>query len=106
MFITKEQLDKLPKYARAEIARLRSDLEAAESAIRKAVGEEESRITIDPYVHPTGLPERAIEFRVGGRRDERVEVRLYDDCIEVFGGDTLAIQPQAANVVRIYVRRM
>jgi hypothetical protein len=96
---------KLPRWAKHEIEKLRSDILSLESQLAKAIGVEPTRVMVNPYSsmmgreHQCYLQEReTIRFAFGKRY---LDVRLMGDTVEVMGDSAISIHPRAANVVWI-----
>ena len=96
----------LPKWAQNELARLERDLEYTRAKLAQAP--DDSRVFANPYSDaPQPLGDADVEFRVNDH--DKFKVGLDDvrdgTVLTVYGGDTLQIEPQASNVVRVRLRR-
>src|SRR5690242_7855972 len=100
-----EREDKLPKWARAELRRLRNDVAEYE---RRAAGEDAtSRVTVGLSMMPESFrhirDDLPVTFRL--RDDTTLSVQLKDNatCIEVYApGGFVAVTPRSGNVVAIW----
>jgi hypothetical protein len=99
--MAEHDLSKLPKWAQQEISRLRAN----EKHLRRRIeaGPEDSNVFAEPYSDsPTPLgKDTTIEFRFGDGWHQKFKVDLVGEYLEIYGGNTLQVEPQASNVVRI-----
>lgn len=100
-------MDRLPRWARDEIQRLRSDLEDSNKRLRAAFGETPTKVEVDPHRHMDGddrrvfLPDYTL-VRFTIKSGETIDVHLRDGLLEVRGSGTrISVLPRAANVVQI-----
>lgn len=96
--------ERLPKWAKQELTRLERDLAYAKE--RLAEGDEDSRVFADPYSdtpRPLGH-DTSIEFVLGPKWGDKINVRIDGHGIKVAGGNRLAVIPNASNVVYIETR--
>lgn len=107
---TDAQLERLPKYARDEIERLRRDLQGVRRRLEAARGERKTNIIVDPFISATYIDDRdTVRYVLQSSEDFRnryIEVELRGDTLKIRGSDILAIVPQAANVVDVKVERI
>lgn len=107
MTVTDEQIAKLPKWAQNEILRLRADIKSADAKLRKALGEEPSRVLVNPYGDvPLYLRDHeTVRFYLTGEmRDGYIDVTLepYRGTVRVSSGTALIkVIPGAGNVIRV-----
>jgi len=111
---TPEQFDRLPKWAQMEMKRLIAD--RAFFAAKLAAGPEDSDTFADPTFDETKRPLGAgttIEFDLADAGDRQDRLRCRTDAthkgrkyLDVHGGDSLLVVPQAANAVRIFTERL
>ncbi len=92
---------KLPKWAQREITRLECDLAYAKDKL--AAGPEDSRVFADPYSDPPRPlgHDTSIDFVLGEKWGDKINVRIDGNGIKVVGGNRLAVIPNASNVVYI-----
>ena len=93
---------RLPKWAQAELLRLESDVDYWKA--RASAGPEDSDTFIHQWEHPTPLGHGpVIRFQLTGDDQFRdgIQVRRSGDAILVHGGDTLQVEPQASNALKI-----
>jgi hypothetical protein len=109
--MTPAQIEKLPKWAQAEIRHLISRAENAESEndqLRAGTfGEAGSNTYLQPYDdQPVLLPDGGlIEFRLGYNPDDRIQANVVDGVyLEIRGLDGLTVRPLTANSVAIELR--
>jgi hypothetical protein len=102
----RHDITKLPKWAQREISRLERDLAAAYEKI--STGPEDSRIIANPHGSaPAPLGSTAtIQFSLGERWSEKVEVYIDGDAVVLRGGDGLTIQPWSGNVIKLRPTRL
>lgn len=93
---------KLPLWAQSELRRLRSNLAHAE---RKLGAGPESRVCADPYSStPRYLADDTkVEFRLGADLRAKIQVRIEDDALYVYGGDSISFHPDSSNTGMIKV---
>lgn len=98
-------ITKLPKWAQAEIRRLRAN--EKHHLERLGHGPEGSDTFASPFSDaPTPLGEGTlVEFRFGEGWGERFHARLEGERLIVSGGSSIAVLPQASNVVEVAVTR-
>lgn len=116
--ITPEQLARLPKYARDRITQLERNLAYAQAKL--ATGPEDSNTFADPYYGTVPRPlgqDSTIEFRLDSYDDKRHHDQVIQARVDrsrhpephsylyVNGGDSLLVEPQSSNVVRIRLAR-
>jgi len=103
MKYTKEQFEKLPKWAQTHINSLTSDLKSAQNVISQYNGEQETNTYISDLMDKKPLPkDSCIQFKVGENQRENVSVRIdrYGDIdvnTDSRSGKTMTIIPRAAN---------
>jgi len=116
--LDQDKLDKLPKYARDEIARLRDQVATLEVKNNWLEDENRHKVEASNTVLAEGLHDNTalppfchIDFFItDGTADRRwksaITVRLNRDgqSIHVSGTDSLLVSPQASNVVNISLR--
>lgn len=99
--LTETQLDKLPKYAQHEIARLAMDLEDARAKL--AAGPEDSDTFADPYASVPRPLGKGTTIRFGGLGDQSFNVFWKEGALEVTGNrgskDAMAVLPCVSNSV-------
>lgn len=103
--------DKLPKWAREELASLRRKLSVAEQYVADAKLDhpaDDSDTLLDPYrdLGPIGLGNRPhIRFLAGTSRYDYLDVRTDGEgaqrVIEVRGSQGVTLRPTSSNVVQI-----
>jgi hypothetical protein len=105
--------EKLPAWARRQIAALRAEAayERARAAtavedarrVRQGTNPDESSAILHPYDEvPVGLgPDARVRFKLGRHNWADVRVNETGNSIDVTGGRTLLIRPQCGNVVTI-----
>ena len=113
---TAEQTEKLPKWARSHIATLEMRLKEAEKAATLWAEQTATRVCVP---HWKGLDDRkyiddrlSFRFMLGSKADDHrnfVEssLRKMTDgtCfVQIMGGDSINVTPQASNVVHITCR--
>lgn len=104
------KFERLPKWAQQEIRRLEADLKYYKE---KMMAGPESNTFADPYSgapRPLGT-DPTILFVLGEDRREELRCRIDTDhkgraWLEVNGGDSLIVQPQAGNAVRLRPERL
>lgn len=102
---------RLPKWAQAELASLRRDLELAEEErdeLREGfAGPEDTDTYADPYgPSPINLPKGGIiAFRIGYGPEDIVHARVTDEGLDLNGMRGLVAIPRASNCFVIGVRR-
>lgn len=94
---------RLPKWAQAELTRLRANVKSAERAAYEALNSDETDTYIEtdwPRVK-RGLPAgMTVHFRVGGTV---VGVRVEGGCLRVLSCTSgISIRPEASNYVTIH----
>lgn len=105
----RHSLDKLPRWARHEIQRLRSDLESCRRDLAMALGGAKTDIEVEPYREGEKCylsPRSTVRYWIGPRIDDYVDVRLlkYNDGsrrVSVHGSSLIQVEPSAANVVHV-----
>jgi hypothetical protein len=113
--MTQEQFDRLPKFARDELVKLRRDLDRAreqvadrEDKLASSLCDEPTRIEVQHYngSRMAFLKDDAmIRIRFTDLRDDWLDIRGNGaDGIEIRGGTTLVIRPIVGNVVQVDVR--
>jgi hypothetical protein len=113
---TKEQEERLPKWAKLELETLRMRIEEGQKRLEEVLGKvEESDTKFDlGYRHGVGrewqnLPKGGtVRFVLGKDHREEIEIRVMREkerdgkpLIQVMGGDMLAVFPHSGNVVQI-----
>lgn len=100
---------KLPRWARDELLRLRSNLANAERRLLAFEGGQ-SRISLGYEAQRRlGLPEgEPVNFAFGEGTDQQIRVTVDFDREEltVRGGDSISVQPFACNAVNIRLSRI
>lgn len=114
--LDQDKFDKLPKYARDEINRLR--VEADGLRAKNTWLEDENRVKVEASntivsegIHDnTALPPHSnVEFHLknpNGKWKAAITVRVSRDgnYVEVMGSDSIVIRPESSNFVRIMLR--
>jgi len=101
--MNREQMARLPQYARQEIERLRRDL--ADARERLGVGPEGSNTFAEPYSdtpRPLGT-DTTVQFTT--RDGTKFRVRVEGDTLDVNADSYVAIEPRASNDFRVGARR-
>ncbi len=111
--LTDQQLAKLPRYARNEIARLTINVEALQGELDVFSGTIDSPVSIATFglQEDRPLPNRTVKFSFGcseGRPfGNSIGVRLQSSskgtCLYVNGSRSLRVQPVATNCFEIYM---
>ena len=107
MHYTKEQFEKLPKWAQIEINTLTSTVKNLESRIEAYYERGETETYICDGLDLKGLPKGScIEFKTGQRYKNKVSVRVERSGKIYFNSDSrtgqsMAIRPSAANAFYI-----
>lgn len=102
---------RLPKWAQAELASLRTRLHNAEEErdeLREGiVGDADTDTWADPYgPAPINLPKGGkIAFRIGYGEHDVVHAAVTDEGLELLGQRAIVVEPCSANFVKIGVRR-
>ncbi len=99
--LTEAQLDRLPKYAQHEIARLAGDLGTAKAEL--AAGPENSDTFADPYASSPRSLGKGTRVRFGGLGDQTFDVSWAEGELSVTGNrgskDAMAVLPCVSNSV-------
>lgn len=99
-----EQFNKLPKFARDEINKLRADLERADKQLRE-ISNPDAQIVFDdwPNGRRIGLGSgESVSFHlVAGQKHPYVEVSIRDGALKVLCDSGLSISPEATNAISI-----
>lgn len=93
----------LPKWAQNEISRLERDL--AYERDKLAQGPENSNTFAEPYATtPRPLGENPnIEFRLGDKWGDKINVRIEGDKLQILGGSRITIFPESSNTFSVGV---
>lgn len=102
-------LNKLPRWAREEIIRLRSDLEIVRRDLAMALGGSKTRVEVEPHRDGERCylnPNAAVRFWIGPRIDDYIDVSLLKHhggahCVHLMGISPIAVEPSASNVAHV-----
>lgn len=100
-YYTKEQFDRLPKWAQREIDRLTMRLR--EASERLSAGPGDSNVFAHPYCdNPTPLGrDTMVKFVMGEASGDALHVGIFEDGLRVYGHRGIVIQPRARNAVDV-----
>lgn len=99
--------DRLPKWAKEDLRRLRRELDLALSELHahrlNAYGPEDTNTYAEPYSdQPINLPRgTTVEFLLGDRHEDEIRVRVSKDGLDVNGNGGLIVYPRASNSIII-----
>ncbi|UYL87668.1 hypothetical protein SEA_VRESIDENCE_64 [Arthrobacter phage VResidence] len=105
----RKRVEGLPKWAQAEVARLRRQLAEATRELNdhrlRAYGDPMSNTKADPYGDvPLNLKNNeSVEFRLGPGHDEVIRVRVRDGVLDVNANGGLIVLPKATNHIDLKV---
>lgn len=102
-------INKLPQWARNEIARLKAEIATADSALSCALGAIETRIEVNPYRSMIRddknrcfvSENETIRFYFGLRY---IDVKLDGDELSIRGDERVIIEPNSSNVITVKPR--
>jgi len=101
--MSKEDLSKLPKWARHEIEKLRANVEWYKEKANQVQGKSETNVFLSNGVDdaiPLPKDSRIIFATDNKKRQyEQLHVQILDEGIEIHGSDTLKITPHASNTI-------
>lgn len=103
MKYTKEQFDKLPKWAQSEITNLERSIKKHKQTISELMGEEETNTYISEGLTLKPLPNNSkIEFKVGENQCNNVRVYINSEGLIDINSDSrrsheMVIKPRASN---------
>lgn len=99
-------IERLTKTQQSYIRHIEQEIDYLRSEIRKFSGEEETKITINPYSDRKSqlfLNENtAVRFKLGDGSENYIDVKLdgrHNNLVRVASGRGLDLRPQASNVV-------
>jgi hypothetical protein len=109
-------MSKLPKWAQRYIQNLERDLDSRNQEIAALTGEvvkEPGRMTFGYSLfgsgeHPIPEHDHVTVYQRGSKPGwpvGSIEVRAYDDRVEIHGSDSIRIEPRASNVVNVELVR-
>jgi len=105
--MTDPREEKLPRWARDELAKARRAARDAERKLADHVAAaERSRIWYGSYDNPIYVPEtngyQRLHFTLGERDTyDEIQVSIKDGGLEVMGGHGIVLEPQVSNVVHV-----
>jgi hypothetical protein len=112
--LSREQLDRLPRYARDELTATYRHVEQLRLRLKELTGETITRVEIDPYAHTLKDHSRrflyeheTVRYYVGRYNEGQIDVRLSEGCVEIMahynGRDNkdLVCTPRATNCLRL-----
>jgi hypothetical protein len=114
--MTPEQFDRLPRFARDEMVRLRRDLDRAreqvaglEAKLSAALCDKPTDTEVEHYggTRVACLRDDAqIRFRMTDGVTDYITVRRAADGagVEIRGGEPVVVRPEVSNVVSVYLR--
>lgn len=105
--MSNEREAKLPRWAQAELRRLRAQVETLERSsaeLRAEVGDTDVHVLNYERANQP-LPKNArIEFRLGDRYDQVIQVARDDDTVRISGHRGICVIPVVSNVVAVRLR--
>jgi hypothetical protein len=98
-------IDKLPRWARMEIERLRANVKSLEEALSHATGSTPSRVEVNPFSLDLNYSRRflqeheTVRYSFGER--QHIDVRLDGNSLRIMGSDLISVLPAASNVIEV-----
>jgi hypothetical protein len=103
--VDRSDLSKLPRWARDEITRLRSNLAIYQRDLAMALGGSKTKVQVQPYRDEACYlnNQDTVRFWIGPRIEDYIDVRLFKHhagghCVAIMGISPIQIEPGAANV--------
>ena len=100
--MTEQQFNKLPKFAQAEIRRLRSNISEADKNINKMFSTEISNTQFRYNMGMKNLPENSnVRFNLPGMN--YIDIIVTGGKLRVYGNTSIKILPQASNSIHLTI---